>query len=98
MRWCQIDESAVSDLARDNSPKTLYDDLVSQHVYCNGPLPYARLTVQSAGFILALHSGPPSFAGLTIREERHLGPNAMCRLFPHEILQILPCVAFRQLA
>jgi hypothetical protein len=58
----------------------------------------ARLTIQFSSFVLALYSGPSRLAGLTVREERHFGPDAMCRLFPYEIFQILPCVAFRQLA
>lgn len=58
----------------------------------------ARLTVQFSGFVLTLYPRPSSFAGLTIREECHFSPNAMCRLFAHQIFQILPCVTFRQLA
>ena len=57
-----------------------------------------RLTVQFSGLVLTLYSRPSSFAGLTIRKECHFSPNAVCRLFPHQIFQILPRVTFRQLA
>lgn len=57
-----------------------------------------RLTVQFSGFVLTLYPRPSSFAGLTVRDECHFGPNAMCCLFPHKIFEILPCVTFRQLA
>jgi hypothetical protein len=97
-RWCRIDEHEVCDLALHCPSEILKVVLVSQHAYCNVPLPHARLTVQSAGFLGTLHSCPSGFAGLTIGEESHLGPDATCRLFPNQIFQILPCVAFRQLA
>ena len=69
-----------------------------KYQYCgNALLLHLQLTVKSSGLLTALHPRPSRLAGLAVWKGGHFGPDSMCRLIPHQIFQVLPCVTFRKL-